>query len=204
MDTTQDSDLRPPRSDRPAILVILGIGMFAGGFVAGLGLINAIFRLVDPSQFAITLLANTPIDAGAGVSSAQYEQMSVMADSLSAGAVWLIAGAEMFTALTIGLVTASFSYALWRIVSGQPFHRTMRVAAIVAGCSIVFGTLLSQGLGGLGQMMAATELEDALGGAAVAGFEISPLPIVVGFGILALSYVFHAGTRMQRDTEGLI
>lgn len=53
-------------------------------------------------------------------------------------------------------------------------------------------------------MMAADELNDALGGIAVPGFSFAPIPIIAGFGILTLAYVFRAGSRLQHETEGLV
>ena len=43
-----------------------------------------------------------------------------------------------------------------------------------------------------------------IGGVTQVGFLFEPLPIVVGFGVLALAYVFRTGERLQRDTEGLV
>ena len=120
------------------------------------------------------------------------------------GALWLFAIADVVGGIAIGLVTASFAYVLWRIAQRRPFHHTSQVAALVAGCAIAFGSLISQGLAGLARMMTADELGAALGGVTQVGFLFEPLPIVVGFGVLALAYVFRTGERLQRDTEGLV
>lgn len=195
---------QPGQGDRVAIWAILIAGFFGGGFVAGLGLITGIFRLIDPAGFPVQLIADIPIDGGPGILAAHGNSLLVSTESLSAGPLWALAAADIVAAVATGCVAASFAFVLYRIVQRRPFHRSTQTSAIVAGCAIAFGSLLSQGLGGLGQMMAADELNDELGGIAVAGFEFQPLLPIVGFGILALAYVFRAGERLQRDTEGLV
>lgn len=192
------------RADRVTILTILVVGMFGGGFVAGLGLITGIFRLLDPGRYPIELLADIPVDAGDGILEARATSILVHAESLPASALWAFAISDVIGGIAIGLITASFAYVLWRVAQRRPFHRTTHVAALVAGCAIAFGSLLSQGIGGLGRMIAADELGPSLGGVTEIGFLFEPLPIVVGFGVLALAYVFRAGERLQRDTEGLV
>jgi hypothetical protein len=194
----------PDRADRITILMILAVGVFAGAFIAGTGLIQAVFRLVAPERYPVHLFADIPLETGAGVVSAHGDSLVAQADGLGSGAVWLLAAGDAFAALTVGVVTASFGYVLWRVAQRRPFHRSMQAAILVTGCAVAFGSLLSQGFGGLGQLMAATDLENALNGVALVQFEFAPLPIVVGFGIMALAFVFRAGTRLQRDTEGLV
>ncbi|WP_166868624.1 hypothetical protein [Salinibacterium sp. ZJ70] len=192
------------KADRATVLIILVIGMFGGGLLAGLGLIMGIFRLLDPGRYPIELLADIPVEAGPGILEARATSIIVNAETLPAGALWAFAISDVVGGIAIGLVTACFAYVLWRVAQRHPFHRTTQAAALVAGCAIAFGSLISQGVGGLGRMMAADELNPSLGGVAEVGFLFQPLPIVVGFGVLALAYVFQAGERLQRDTEGLI
>lgn len=194
----------PDRADRIAILSILAIGVFSGAFIAATGLINAVFRVIAPERYPVQLLADVPLDAGAGIVTAHGDSILVTSDTLSAGAVWLLATGDAVAALMIGTVTASFGYVLWRVAQRRPFHRTVQVAVLITGCAVAFGSLISQGLGGLGQMMAADEVNPAINGVALVGFEFAPLPIIVGFGILALAYVFRAGAGLQRDTDGLV
>lgn len=194
----------PGRADRTAIVLILAAGVFAGAFIAGTGLIGALFRLVAPERYPVQLFADIPLPSGEGVVTAHGDRLLATADGLGDGAVWALAGGDALAALTVGVVTASFGYVLWRVAQRRPFHRSMQTAILVTGSAVAFGSLLSQGLGGLGQMMAATDLGDGLGGVALVQFEFVPLPIVVGFGIMALAFVFRAGAQLQRDTEGLV
>ena len=192
------------KADRLAIWSILVVGMFGGGFVAGLGLVTGVFRLIDPARYPIALLADIPVETGPGIAQAHGDGVLVNAEQLSAGPLWLLAAGDMTLGLVIGCVTASFAHVLYRVAQRKPFHSTMQVAVLVAGVAIAVGGLLHQGFTGLGTMMAADELNDSLGGVAEVGFLFNPLIPLVGFGILALAYVFRAGERIQRETEGLV
>ncbi|SJN46566.1 hypothetical protein FM104_15045 [Microbacterium esteraromaticum] len=192
------------RADSIAVLVILIAGAGLGGFIAGRGLITGMFRLLDPSRYPIELLADIPVSAGSGILDAHGDSLIVTAAALPTSAVWLFALSDLIGAAAIGLVTAAFAYALARIVQRKPFHRSMRTAAVIAGLAITFGSLFSQALRGFGQMVAADDLNPSLGDVAQVGFLFEPLPILIGFAVLALTYVFQAGARMQKDTEGLV
>ena len=70
--------------------------------------------------------------------------------------------------------------------------------------ALTSGSILAIGLGGLGRMQAASELNPA----AHDVFEIASMfdltPVLVGIGALTLSFVFQRGGQLQRDTEGLV
>lgn len=199
-----DTATAPGRADRTTILMILAAGVFAGAFIAGTGLIGAVFRVIAPEQYPVQLFADLPLETGEGILTAHGDRIVATADGLGGGAVWALAGGDAVGALTVGVVTASFGYVLWRVAQRRPFHRSMQAAILVTGSTVALGSLLSQGLGGLGQMMAATDLGSGLGGVALVQFEFAPLPIVVGFAIMALAFVFRAGMRLERETEGLV
>lgn len=203
-DVSSETSTAPHRADRVTIVVILVIGALAGALLAATGLISAISRIASPDAQTVRLLADIPVEAGPGIVSAHGDSLVVVVDRLDAGALWLIAAGEAFGALMIAAVTLSFGYLLWQVAQGRPFPRAAQTAVLVTGCAITFGSLLSQGLGGLGQMMAAGELQEATGGLALVQFELAPLPLLIGFGIMALAYAFRAGHRLQHDTEGLV
>ena len=71
------------------------VGVFAGGFLAARGLISGIFRLADPGYAPISLLADIPVEHGDGVLDATGNALLVHADTLSTGAVWLLAIADV-------------------------------------------------------------------------------------------------------------
>lgn len=192
------------RGDRIAVTGIMVVGMLMGGFAAGTGLLTGIFRLISPSDTPIELVARIPLDTGPGVIEAHGTQLLVRTDQLTGTPLWLFALSDVIGGLTIAVITASAALLLWRIAQRRPFHHTMRTAALVAGCALSFGSLLSQGLAGIGQLAMSIDLGESLGRTTEPGFLFTPLPVIAGFVILALAYVFQAGTRLQQDQEGLI
>lgn len=197
--TTTPKDM--DSADRVGVIVILIIGAFLGGFIAATGLIQAVFGLIDPSRHLVALLADIPLEAS-GVA-ARAERVIVTAEQLPAGVAWALAGAQAISALIVGVVTVAAASVLWRVAQRRPFHRSVRLAAVVAGTTIALGSLIAQGLGGIATMAAADALADDLEGLYV-GFEFEPLSVIIGLAILALAYIFSAGERLQRDTEGLV
>jgi MFS family permease len=189
------------RADRIGVLAILIIGAFAGGFIAATGLLQTVFGLIDPSTHLISLLAEVPV--GSEGVDATAESIVVTAQHVSAGVAWALATAQVISAITIGIVTVSAAAVLWRVAQRRPFHRSVRIAAMVAGIAITFGGMLSQGIGGIATMAAAGELSDRIDGVFI-GFAFDPLSIIVGLAILALAFIFSAGERLQRDSEGLV
>lgn len=192
------------RWDRNLALAVYVATFFFGAWWAANGLIQGAFRVIAPSRYPVTLLADHPVDHGTGIISAVADTVTVYSDALSSGAVWLFAAADFLQALTIAGVLIGSGLVIERLLRGKPFHRVVRPATLLAACSLAFGSLLTQGVRGLGQMAAAAELNDQLGGILVMGFLFDMVPIVAGFGLLGLSYVITAGMRLQRDTEGLV
>ncbi len=196
-----------PRMERGIVLLFLAAGLVMG-FALALPAIRAAVDIAGGTG-AISLLtdAEVPRSAaaeGAALSSAVFESARVVASGLSAQArTMLVLGAAfgaLTTVLTVSAVMLFLLLLLWR----RPFHRALIVATQVAGCALLLGGMLSAGLGGLGRMMAADELNPAAGGVFVVGFAFDPAWVLVGIGVLALSVVFAYGTRLQRDTEGLV
>ena len=88
---------------------------------------------------------------------------------------------------------------------GKPFARSLQALALAAGATLALGSLLGLALAGFGRMNAALALNRALDeDRFLVGFSFDPLPVVLGFAIMALAFVFRAGHRLQRDTEGLV
>lgn len=201
---TTTTATEPGRADRIGIRVILGVGLAGGLIMAALGAFTAIARVIDPARYAVSLLAHIPVATGPGVIDAYGDSIVVRTSALSPGATWVLAAGDLIDALVIGVVTLCFAATLWGVAQRRPFHRSLPAAAIAAGSALGIGSLLAQGLGGIGRMMAADDLSGSLGGVVEPGFLFTPVPVVVGLGLIALAYVFRAGARLQRDTEGLV
>ena len=109
-----------------------------------------------------------------------------------------------FGALTAALTVSAIVYFFLLLLWKRPFHRSLIVATQLAGGALLIGSILSVGLGGLGRMMAASELNPIAENVFVVGFDFDPTWLLAGLAVLALSFIFRYGTRLQRDTEGLV
>lgn len=194
----------PSKADRIGILAILSVGLIGGVLMAALGAFTAITRVIDPARYPVDLVARIPVATGPGIIDAYGDNIIVRTSALSPGTAWLLAAGDLINALVISVVTLCFAATLWGVAQRRPFHRSLPAAAIAAGSALGIGSLLAQGLGGIGRMMAAGELSAPLGGVVEPGFLFTPVPVVVGLGLIALAYVFRAGARLQRETEGLV
>jgi hypothetical protein len=141
---------------------------------------------------------------GVEILSASYQTARVSASGLSGGAVALLVAGSTCAALTLALTVGAVVFFVLLLMWRRPFHRALVVATLTAGSALLIGSVLAGGLGGLGRMMAATELNPLVGDAFLVGFSFDPAPVLAGVGILALSFVFDRGSRMQRDVDGLV
>ncbi|WP_438352238.1 hypothetical protein [Microbacterium sp. CJ88] len=184
-----------------AAAAVIGLGLAVPAAQQAIGVATGAGGI---SMLTDAAVPHTDAVAGAAISSATFDSAWVVASGLDGGTRALLALGASFgavpTALTVGAVVLFLLLMMWR----RPFHRALIVATQVAGAALLIGGILSAGLGGLGRMMAATELNPVAGDVFVVGFRFDPAWMLVGVGVLALSFVFSYGTRLQRDTEGLV
>jgi hypothetical protein len=196
------------RGDRIVIRIIGGVFAIGALLFLVAGAVAVIRRLIDPTSLPVGLLAAIPIDTtslpGIEILSSSGDHIVVTASGLSTGAIAALAIGDGLGALTASVVCGALAYFTWRVTRGQPFHRSLVGVSLATGVTILLGALLSTFIGGFGQMQAANELNPAFDDQLIVGFEFEPLPWLVGFGVMALAVVFQAGTRLQRDTEGLV
>jgi hypothetical protein len=157
----------------------------------------------------VRLLTETEIpvsstSAGPAALSATYDSAWVVASGLSAGARWLLGAGAALSGLTAAITAGSVAFFLLLLMWRRTFHRALVVATLTAGATLLIGSLLSAGLGGLGRMMAADELNPVTGEVFVIGFAFDPGPLLAGIAVMCLSFIFNYGIRLQRDTEGLV
>ena len=217
MDDTLDHPHRaagPSRADRIALLVLAFIAA-AGSLVGALVHFALGTTRLAPGETHVEVLtsmelphAGTP-GAGdePGIISAGFDTARIVATGLSDATRLVLGAGTIITALTILVVGGAIAWLLALAASGKPFRRSLRVSTRAAGTALTFGPLLALGLTGLGQMWAADELRHLADDVLVPGFSVPLLAFaipVVGLAVLALSYVFDVGERLQRDTEGLV
>ena len=107
--------------------------------------------------------------------------------------------------VTTAMICAAVAHLCWKLLRRRAFDRSVSWLAMSVGAVLAVGSTLGGGLGGLGLMIASTELDAVSPGRFwPMGFQVDPTPVMVGFVILLVAMVFDAGTRLQRDTEGLV
>ncbi|MET0296513.1 MAG: hypothetical protein ABW024_03865 [Microbacterium sp.] len=185
----------------------------AAAAVVGLALLLPPVRqiaLLASDEASVSLLTSADLphsgatDAGAALASATFESSWVVATGLSGGARWLLGLGTAFGALTAAATVGAVVYFLLLLMWKRPFHRSLIVATQIAGAALLIGSMLSAGLGGLGRMITATELNPIADDVFIVGFSFEPGVLLAGVAVLALSFVFERGTRLQRDTAGLV
>jgi hypothetical protein len=185
----------------------------AAASVIGLALLLPAVRqlvLIANDETSVSLLTSAELphagttDAGAAISTAIFQSSWVVATGLSDAARWLLGLGVLFGALTAAATVAAVVFFLLMLMWRRPFHRALITATQIAGCALLLGSILSAGLGGLGRMMAADELNPIADDVFVVGFSFDPSVLLAGIGVLALSIVFSYGVKLQRDTKGLV
>ena len=197
------------RADGITLSVLAGL-IFAGASVYLLvGAAQVIRMLASPGASTITLLTSSEIPSPSHDGAPQlvhgvFTTADVVASGLSGGTRALLATGTGLGFLTTAVVLGGVAYLIAALSRGKPFARPLPVLALIAGATLAIGTLLAQGLTVLGQMSAADELNPVSDDVFIVGGDFNPTLIFVGIVVMALAFVFRAGARLQRDTEGLV
>lgn len=200
------------RADRTALRVIAALAL-AGAAVALVGAIaSALVPVLSEQGLTVELLlapgasiGDATIAPGIRSIAPDSAMVSLAPSVLSGGATALLLIERALSGLIAAIVAAAIGYTLLRIARGEAFHRSLFAVTVTVGAALSIGTMLAVGLGGLGRMMAAFEVNELLGGELLRpGFAADPTLVLVGFAVLGLAYVFRIGERLQRDTKGLV
>jgi len=113
---------------------------------------------------------------------------------------------EGATAVATGLlVSVTIAYFCWSVLRRRPFSRPVFWLVALVGYALILGTVLGQGFGGLGRMIAAGELSaGTLDGFWPSAALIDPAPAVTGLVLLVAAGAIRLGQRLQQDTAGLV
>jgi hypothetical protein len=161
---------------------------------------DATIHLLTTAELPHRQTGNRPAE----IVSATFDSAALVARGLGGGTHALLIAGAVASAVTTLLVTAAVAYFVLLLLWRRPFHRSLILTTQVAGAALLLGGILSGGLTGLGRMMAADELNPLAGDVFTLGFTVDVVPLVAGACVLALSAVFGYGTRLQRETEGLV
>jgi hypothetical protein len=199
------------RSERVMLLIFAG----AAGAIGLVALIAGALRIRlyalasagDATPVALLTeaqLPGVPTDGDPQIVFGAFPTADLLVAGLSGTTRALLAVGEGLGALVVVVVSAGVGWLFVAVSRGRPFARSLYALALIAGATLALGSMLGQGLSGFGRMNAAVELNPVTGDLFRIGFAFDPAPIVIGFAIMALAYVFRAGTRLQRDTDGLV
>jgi hypothetical protein len=197
------------RADGITLSVLAGLIFGAAAGYLLVGATQVVRMIAAPDETPIELLTSSDVPAPAHegqpqLEKATYTTADVVASGLSGGTRALLAAGAGLGVLTAVVVLGGIAYLIATLSRGKPFARALPVLALIAGTTLAFGSLLSQGLTVLGQMSAADELNPVADDVFIVSGDFNLTLIFVGIVIMALAFVFRAGSRLQRDTEGLV
>ena len=213
---TKTPTVQAPRSaqlERRLSRVLAGV-VLAGAALWGLvstslGLYTVIEQL-SRDRFTVTLFADGPLPETASAGTARlldgsFSTAEVTVNGLSALPRFLLTletGTALVTAL---LVSATVAYFCWSVLRRRPFNRPVFVLVALVGYTLVLGTVVGQGFGGLGRMIAAGELNaDPASGFWPLATLVDLGPAGTGLVLLVAAGSIRLGQHLQRDTDGLI
>lgn len=140
---------------------------------------------------------------------------SVAVEDLPTGIRWLIVAQRLFEAtLGLGMCLAAFVLAR-RLLSGKPFARSTIWTLFTVAVSVLLSGVVAPFLQALaeaetlrfithGMLERGTDTGFGSSGAMLFGMKIDLAPFGIAIGLGALIAAFEAGSRLQRETEGLV
>ncbi len=180
--------------DRIAFGVIAGLAGVLGLLTVADGVWRTIALAIGDGP--VDLIAFAPLPGNVG----SITGATVTSDAVGDGSRALLVTASAISLLVAAAISGAVVAFLAMTARGTPFHRILFPIMLVTGSAMSFGGMLAAGLDGLGRMMAGGDLGEPYRMA----FELQLGPWAFGFVVLVAAYVLRAGTRLQRDTEGLV
>lgn len=185
-------------------------GALATGVIATVIGARGLVSSLSSGEIPVTLLTDAALPPEASGGTAQivdgtFETAFVTLSNLTPLTSILLALGAIVGILTTLIVSTAIALLCWKLLKRRPFDRSVSWMAYAVGCVLLVGTILGQGFGGLGRMMAASELNhDGLDGFWPLTTPLDFAPAFVGIVLLLVATAFETGRRMQRDTEGLV
>ena len=209
--TTSTTPTGITRSDRITLLVFAGIAAAIGlaTLVGGALRIRLYATAASDGSTPVSLLTGTsvpgvPTEGDPSIRFGVFPTADLLVTGLSDGTRALLAVGEGIGVLVTVVVSAAIFWLFLSLARARPFAPSLHRLTLVAGATFALGSMLGQGIAGFGRMNAAAEVNPVADNLFSVGFTLDLAPIVIGFAIMALAFVFRAGTRLQRETEGLI
>lgn len=137
-----------------------------------------------------------------------FHSADVTVAALDLGTRALLAAGDLLALIAIAVPGAVLAIACGRALKGVFFSRAVSRALLVGAVVVLVAGLGAEISGSLGRSILANELFPAHTGDVVSTgvYRVSAsfLPICAAFALAALGAIFSYGTRLQRDTEGLV
>ncbi|MDQ1547929.1 MAG: hypothetical protein QOH69_2833 [Actinomycetota bacterium] len=184
------------------LAVIVGLASLIGGSIA-------VGQQLAGGHTQLTLVADKPLPAaqthaGALFLQGLYATASVSVHGLSAGVVALATAAAIATVLIQVSLSALIALLAWRLLRGGLFRRSIARAISAAGLVVATGGMISQVGTGLAAGAAASELNGGGNGFWPLAGRFDPTLVVFGIVLLLVGLAFEYGTRLQKDSDGLV
>ncbi|MFD5215422.1 hypothetical protein [Microbacterium sp. NPDC058345] len=193
-----------------------GLGLIATGAVSvAIAALVAVVRGAF-EVFGAEVTVRMPADGGDaaavgaldGIRTAVYSQTDIVVEQLSAGARWMLLLEGALPALaTVGVCAVAWWLGV-SLIRGRPFRKTMSTTIGVAACLVAAGGLFGQIFGAIARAMIVDRLAASDDGVydffAAFSLDLDLAPLGWGFALALVAMAFSWGTRLQRETEGLV
>jgi hypothetical protein len=192
---------------------------FAACVIALFDVVQIIQNLQPGAAVPLTLPASTVMDPHSGslhYSGSAYvaqgyvvtfTQVSLYARAVPVWAIVVMGIGHIATALS----AAAIAWIVWRLLrrirAGEPFiasaPRLIIAAGVIVAGGLTLGDILVQigqsGVGSVAFIAAHGDFE-----AGPYGFNLDLVPVFFGLLLLVVAFVFRQGTKLQRETDGLV
>lgn len=221
---------RPGRSGSPglrAARTTRTLAVVCAGICTAMGVILAVTTLtmadvpvsVPVEQFWPGLPPGASIEGTtATLVGGGFHTADLVASHLSAGTRITLALSHLLTWLTPAMIAALVALACFQLIAGRAFAPVVARMATITAVTVLIGGIAAQVLGDVASSMAASEILSWSGASlptadasldswwpkATLSIAVPFWPIAACIAFAALAAVLRYGSRLQRDTEGLV
>lgn len=191
---------------------VLGGAVCWGLLATVIGVVTLVGQLLQ-DRFSVTLMNDASLPASPSAGTAQITDTGialtqVTVTGLSALPRFLLTLESSTAVATTLLVSATVAYFCWGVLRSRPFSRPVLWLVGLVGYALLLGTVLGQGFGGLGRVIAGDELNGSPG-ASADGFWLPATlvdlaPAGMGLVLLVAAGAISLGQRLQHDADGLV
>lgn len=134
-----------------------------------------------------------------------YDSAVLVMGNMSSLVVTLASAASLAQILTQAALAALVALLAWRLLHSSPFRRSLSTVTVAGGIVLLTGGMVAQALGVITNGVAVAEANRGIfpGVWPLAG-KFDPTFIGIGAVLILAGIAFRYGTRLQRDTDGLV